>query len=145
MVVMGGGPAMALGRRHEVVLITGCSEGGIGAALAFEFSDAGYTVVATSRSLSTMKVFEGHQYIQILPLDLLSVDSIKEAVVSVMAMYGRIDILINNAATPCTAPLAEVPIEILDTVYRTNYLGTLAFQLSGFWRTCDFTPECLEL
>jgi NAD(P)-dependent dehydrogenase (short-subunit alcohol dehydrogenase family) len=38
-------------------------------------------------------------------------------------MYGRIDILINNAAKPCTAPLAEVPIEIVDTVYRTNYLG----------------------
>lgn len=117
---------MALGRRDEVVLITGCSEGGIGAALALEFCDAGFTVVATSRSLSTMKVFEAHQYIQSLPLDLLSPASIKEAVESVMATYGRIDILVNNAATPCTGPLAEVPIEIVDTVYRTNYLGTLA-------------------
>lgn len=114
---------MALGRRDDVVLITGCSDGGIGAALALEFCDAGFTVVATSRSLSTMKMFEGHQHIQILPLDLLSAESIKEAVESVMRMYGRIDILINNAAMPCAAPLAEVPIEIVDTVYRTNYLG----------------------
>jgi len=118
---------MALGRRDDVVLITGCSDGGIGASLALEFCDAGFTVVATSRSLSTMKVFEGHQYIQILPLDLLSAESIREAVESVMRMYGRIDILINNAAKPCTGPLAEVPIEIVDSVYRTNYLGTLAY------------------
>lgn len=125
---MGGGPASPR-RRDEVVLITGCSAGGIGAALAFEFRDCGFTVVATSRSLSTMTVFEGHQHIELLPLDLLSEESITEAVASVMAKYGRIDILVNNAGMPCTAPLAEVPIAIVDKVYRTNYLGMTARSL----------------
>lgn len=121
---MGGGP-VSPGRREEVVLITGCSDGGIGSALALEFCDCGFTVVATSRSLETMKRFEGHQYIAVLALDLLSEESIKEAVASVMALYGRIDILVNNAGMPCTAPLVEVPIAIVDQVYRTNYLGPI--------------------
>lgn len=131
---MGGGP-VSPGRREEVVLITGCSDGGIGSALALEFCDCGFTVVATSRSLETMKRFEGHQYIAVLALDLLSEESIKEAVASVMALYGRIDILVNNAGMPCTAPLVEVPIAIVDQVYRTNYLGMTAsivsFSMSG--------------
>lgn len=116
---------MTPGRRDEVVVITGCSDGGIGAALALEFCDCGFTVVATSRSLSTMTVFQGHQHIELLPLDLLSEESIKEAVELVMATYGRIDILINNAGMPCTAPLAEVPIAMVDKVFRTNYLGPM--------------------
>ncbi|XP_024387113.1 NADPH-dependent 1-acyldihydroxyacetone phosphate reductase [Physcomitrium patens] len=119
---MGGGLASPA-RRDEVVLITGCSDEGIGAALAFEFWDMGFTVVATSRSLNTMTSFAGHQRIETVALDLLSKNSIEEAVKFVMATYGRIDILINNAAMPCTAPLAEVPTEILDKVYRTNFLG----------------------
>ena len=127
LVAMGGG-SVSPGRRDEVVLITGCSDGGIGAELALEFCNCGFTVVATSRSLSTMAGLEGHPHIQLLPLDLLSEKSIKEAVATVMAMYGRVDILVNNAAMPCTAPLAEVPIALVDKVYRTNYLGILARQ-----------------
>ncbi|KAG0586264.1 hypothetical protein KC19_2G077000 [Ceratodon purpureus] len=119
---MGNGPVPP-GRREEVVLITGCSDGGIGAALAFEFCDSGFTVVATSRSLGTMTVFEGRQHIELLQLDLLSEESIKAAVESVMATHGRIDILVNNAGMPCTAPLAEVPIAMVDKVFKTNYLG----------------------
>jgi len=126
IVAMGGGPVPP-GRRDEVVLITGCSDGGIGAALASEFCDEGLTVVATSRSLSTMKSFQGrHQHIELMELDLLSADSIREAVASVIAMYGRIDILVNNAGVPCTGPLAEIPIEVVDKVYRTNCLGLYA-------------------
>lgn len=115
---------MAPGRRDEVVLITGCSEGGIGAALAMELCDAGFTVVATSRLMSTMKIFERHQHIHVHELDLLLPDSIKQAVETIITLYERIDILINNAAIPCAGPLAELPIEIVDRTYRTNYLGT---------------------
>jgi len=119
---MGGGP-VSPERRDEVVLITGCSDGGIGAALALEFLSSGFTVVATSRSLSTMGSLRHQQHMELLELDLLSLDSIEAGVASVMAMYGRIDILVNNAGMPCTAPLAEIPIEVVDKVYRTNCLG----------------------
>jgi NAD(P)-dependent dehydrogenase (short-subunit alcohol dehydrogenase family) len=120
ILAMGGGPML---RRDEVVLITGCSDGGIGGALALEFCDNGFTVVATSRSLSTMKSLHGHQYIQLLELDLLEENSIREAVESAMALHGRIDILVNNAGVGCTAPVAECPIDVVDMVYRTNCLG----------------------
>lgn len=128
---------MSPGRRDEAVLITGCSDGGIGAALAFEFCDNGFTVVATSRSVSTMKMFDRHQHIEVMALDLLSEESVKEAVELVMAMYGRIDILVNNAGMPCTAPLAEIPIDVVEKVYRTNYLGMSGALILCFWVACE--------
>lgn len=132
---MGGGPnggGSASGRRDEVVLITGCSDGGIGAALANEFCKAGFSVVATSRSLDTMKSFKGHPHVEILALDVTVEESVKAAVDVVMSMYGRIDILVNNAAMPCTSPLAETPISLMEKVYRTNFIGTQTLTLLSF-------------
>ena len=129
---MGGGPnggGSAGGRRDEVVLITGCSDGGIGAALANEFCKAGFSVVATSRSLDTMKSFKGHPHVEILALDVSVEESVKAAVDVVMSMYGRIDILVNNAGMPCTSPLAETPVSLMEKVYRTNFLGTKTLAL----------------
>jgi NAD(P)-dependent dehydrogenase (short-subunit alcohol dehydrogenase family) len=132
---MGGGPnggGSAGGRRDEVVLITGCSDGGIGAALANEFCKAGFSVVATSRSLDTMKSFKGHPHVEILALDVSVEESVKAAVDVVMSMYGRIDILVNNAGMPCNSPLAETPVSLMEKVYRTNFLGTKTLALPLF-------------
>ncbi|EED24375.1 estradiol 17 beta-dehydrogenase, putative [Talaromyces stipitatus ATCC 10500] len=57
------------------VLITGCSDGGLGSALAIAFHEAGFHVIATARNVSKMKQLEALG-IETLTLDVLSDSSI---------------------------------------------------------------------
>jgi NADP-dependent 3-hydroxy acid dehydrogenase YdfG len=84
---------------QKTVLITGCSEGGIGDALAQEFHRKGLRVFATARNPSKV------EHLQKLGLDILSLDvvdeaSIKTAVESVKkATGGNLDFLVNNSGS----------------------------------------------
>lgn len=82
---------------QKTVLITGCSEGGIGDALAKAFHRKGLRVFATARNLSKI------QHLQKLGLDTLALDvtdaaSIKAAVEAVISETGgTLDFLVNNS------------------------------------------------
>ena len=81
----------------KTVLITGCSEGGIGDALAQEFHLKGLRVFATARNLTKVEHLKARG-IEILKLDVTSTDSIKTAVAEVEKLTGgKLDILVNNA------------------------------------------------
>jgi 1-acylglycerone phosphate reductase len=81
------------------VLITGCSEGGIGDALAQEFHNKGLHVFATARDLAKvahLKVLG----LEILQLDVTSQESIQNTVDEVQkATGGKLDFLVNNAGS----------------------------------------------
>ncbi|POS69017.1 oxidoreductase [Diaporthe helianthi] len=57
---------------QESVLITGCSDGGLGAALATTFHERGYLVFATSRSLKTMTNASNIAGVRVLQLHITS-------------------------------------------------------------------------
>lgn len=117
-----------------VVLITGCTEGGIGHALALEFFSSGCEVVATSRSLESMKGLEGEARVSLRSLDVRSEKSIEETVESVIKEFGRIDVLVNNAGVHLVAPLVEAPMDSFDMVFDTNVYGeTFSSSLSIFF------------
>ncbi|KAJ7565459.1 hypothetical protein O6H91_02G062000 [Diphasiastrum complanatum] len=109
----------------QVVLITGCSSGGIGSALAVAFADRGCQVVATSRSLESMHTLQNHPHVTTCALDVTVDESIAAAVEFVLEKYGRIDILVNNAGVHCTAPVAELPLSLLESTFATNVFGPL--------------------
>jgi 1-acylglycerone phosphate reductase len=82
---------------QKTALITGCSLGGIGDALAQSFHQKGLRVFATARDLSKIQHLK-EMGMTVLPLDIIDTLSINRAVESVKeATAGTLDILVNNA------------------------------------------------
>jgi 1-acylglycerone phosphate reductase len=103
------------------VLITGCSDGGLGAALALSFHQHGLHVYATSRTLSKMSGLAA-QGIEIIALDVLSESSIASAV----AQIPSLDILINNAGAAYSMPIADLNLSEAKGLFELNVWSYLA-------------------
>ncbi|KZT08552.1 NAD(P)-binding protein [Laetiporus sulphureus 93-53] len=103
----------------SIVLVTGCSEGGIGFFLCEEFAAQGCKVYATARRVEAMESLK-HESIERLKLDVTDGANVEEVVKAVLDREGRIDVLFNNAGIPCHGPLVDIPIERFTEVFDTN-------------------------
>ncbi len=87
--------------KHQVALVTG-SNRGIGLATVQAFLPLGYTTILTSRKPSSgqaaIQGLQGLGDLHYLPLDVDQADSVQVAAQQVQQQFGRLDILINNAA-----------------------------------------------
>jgi 1-acylglycerone phosphate reductase len=111
----------------KFVLITGCSDGGIGSALATVFHERGYHVVATARDVSKMSALAGLQNTTLLALDVAGLEQITAAVEAVRnETGGTLDVLINNAGRNHFSPVLDIDIAAAKNVYETNLWGPLA-------------------
>ncbi|KFY79903.1 hypothetical protein V499_01161 [Pseudogymnoascus sp. VKM F-103] len=105
------------------VLITGCSVGSSGHALALEFANRGMRVFATARSTNSLSQLEA-KGIEILPLDVTSVESIAALKAEITKRTGgKLDILFNNAGTMYEAPAVEADIVRVRQMFDTNVFG----------------------
>lgn len=110
----------------ESVLITGCSNGGIGSALALEFQKRGYHVFATARDPSKMSKLDGLSDVTKLKLDVVSPDDIKAAVATVEKAGGTLNYLINNAARNHFMPVLDEDLKAVKDLFEINFLAPIA-------------------
>ncbi|VUC33962.1 unnamed protein product [Clonostachys rosea] len=108
-------------------LITGCSEGGAGSALAEAFAKKGYHVFATARSPSKVsKSLHEASNVTVLALDVASSESIASAAQEVREKTGgKLDILINNAGLGLNAPGLDTPMSEARKLFDINFFGVL--------------------
>lgn len=118
---------MASRSPSKTVLVTGCSEGSLGHALATAFANKGFHVFATVRNPSTASFLDG-DHIEILPLEVASQESINACVAKVKEKTGSkgLDILVNNAGVGFIMPLLDTSIEKSKRLFDVNVWGTLA-------------------
>ncbi|KAF8633033.1 hypothetical protein AX15_001623 [Amanita polypyramis BW_CC] len=106
-----------------IVLVTGCSVGGIGHAICEEFAERGCTVYATSRDMSTVGGFRNEQCIKELALDITRDEQVQSVVKQIVSQEGQIDILVNNAGMIIPGALIDHDIERVKGAFDTNVFG----------------------
>jgi 3-oxoacyl-[acyl-carrier protein] reductase len=113
---------------NRIAFITGASRG-IGRACAVALSAAGAKVILAARQLDKLeevaaevRAAGGEAYV--VPIDLASQDSIKEAFSKASKEFGRIDILINNAGLTRDGLALRMKRDDWDAVIQTNLSGS---------------------
>ena len=112
---------------NQVVLITGASSG-IGRCLAVDFAKRGAVVIGCGRSQERLdrtlnEVRRASPSSTMIPCDVGNRQEVQSMVVKVLADFGKIDILINNAGIGMRKPFAETSVDTIEEIMRTNYLG----------------------
>ena len=106
---------------RPVALVTGASSG-IGAAAAAALVEAGFDVVGTSRNTAGVTAPDG---VTFLALDVASDESVAALVDQVIARFGRIDVLVNNAGVGAGGAAEESSIEQAQRVFDVNFFGVV--------------------
>src|ERR1043165_7522234 len=112
----------------KVAIVTGTSRG-LGQYFGRALARAGADLVITSRELSTLENFHSEieamgRRVLPLPLDVRNYDSIQKMAEQVIAHYGKIDVLVNNAGCNVRKPALDVTWDDWNLVLETNLRGT---------------------
>lgn len=111
----------------KTVLITGCSNGGLGAAMAKVYRAKGFHVFATLRNIAKAGSLVDMDGIEILELEVTSVESIRKCADTVVkSTGGSLDILVNNAGVNVIVPILDASIDDAKKVYDVNVWSIVA-------------------
>jgi NAD(P)-dependent dehydrogenase (short-subunit alcohol dehydrogenase family) len=103
--------------RPQVVLVTGGSSG-LGQAMCSRLAAAGHQVIGTGRKPEGQP--KGYA---LLAMDITDEASVRRAVEQVIAQYGRIDVLINNAGLGIQGPAEDVTTALAQQLFDANLFG----------------------
>ncbi len=109
----------------KVYFITGASRG-MGAEFARAALAAGHRVVATGRRPEAVRAAVGiHAHLLVVQLDVTVPMDAEIAVQAALARFGRIDVLINNAASCQAGFFEEVSADQFRAQMEVNFFGAL--------------------
>ena len=115
--------------RDQVVVITGASNG-IGRRLALDLTAKGAVVVGCGRSQERLQQILKEMRLTspastVFVCDVSDPAQVTSMIGKTLAEFGRIDILINNAGIGMRQSFAEMSLETVAEIMRTNYFGTV--------------------
>lgn len=124
---------MGLRFKDKVIIVTGSSRG-IGKAIALDLAKQGASVVVTARTETEGKlpgtIEETAAEVRRLggkslaiKCDVSSEDEVARMVDKAIQHFGRIDVLVNNAAVGLYSPFMDIPLKNWDLVFRVNVRG----------------------
>ncbi|MFT4769799.1 MAG: dehydrogenase/reductase SDR family protein 7 [Glaciecola sp.] len=115
----------------KVVWITGASSG-IGEALALRMAARGSLLVLSARNeselqrVATLCRDAGAGDVLVLPLDVSQHDAMEPAAQQVLAQFGQIDLLVNNAGVSQRSFCVDTDFEVYRQMMDINVLGQIA-------------------
>ena len=128
---------MEISLRGKTALVTGASRG-IGAAIAKSFAEAGAQVMLSSRKEESLRAVANHidGETDVFAANTGDIEQGQACVDATMNRFGKIDILVNNAATnPYYGDTLGVDSARFDKTFQVNLKGPL------FWSQAVFNAS----
>ncbi len=113
-----------MGIKNRIIIITGASRG-IGEATAKYLSKLGAKVVLAARSTEIKKLASELPGSLAIITDIRKPNDIKNLTFQTLKKFGRIDVLINNAAQGMYGPMESIDIEEYKEIMELNVYGAL--------------------
>ncbi|MBN2622271.1 MAG: SDR family oxidoreductase [Acidimicrobiales bacterium] len=123
---------MQISLDDKVALVTGASRG-IGRAIAGAFADAGASVMLSSRKKEALDaaaadIGSGGGETAVFAAHAGEPDQIAACVAATVERFGRVDILVNNAATnPYLGRAIDIDLPRFDKTWQVNYRGPVVW------------------
>jgi 3-oxoacyl-[acyl-carrier protein] reductase len=116
------------GLEGRIALVTGASQG-IGRACALALAKAGATVALAARNEAKLaevktEIEAGGGIAEAFALDVASEESIETGVKAILAKFGRVEILVNNAGITRDKLMMQMKREEWEDVISTNLTGS---------------------
>lgn len=113
----------------KVAIVTGSSSG-IGNAIVLELARNNYITYGTMRNLdkiSDLKTIADQENLKIYfkQLDVTDDNSVKNAINSIVAETGRIDVLVNNAGYGLVGAFEDLSLDEVQKQFETNVFGVI--------------------
>ncbi|MEU1953241.1 oxidoreductase [Nocardia rhamnosiphila] len=111
----------------KIWLVTGASSG-FGRAITRAAIEAGDTVIAVARRTAALDdlVAAHPDQVEALALDVTDTERIETAVADIVARYGRIDVLVNNAGRTQVGAVEETTDRELRDLFDLHFFGPAA-------------------
>jgi short-subunit dehydrogenase len=111
----------------KVWYVTGASQG-LGLILVKKLLENGYRVAATSRDAYTLShavgLIDKDRFLP-MAVDLNKLDSIEESIKQTRAVFGRIDVVVNNAGYGMAGTIEETTEQDIRNIFNINVLATI--------------------